>query len=46
MVIMINKNKDKGKKIPKENIAYKCLSLTMLDSVIKVNKMHYPQTLK
>ena len=32
-----------GKKIPKENTSYKCLSLIMLDSVIKVNKK-YPQT--
>ena len=34
-----------GKKIPKENISYKCLSLIMLDSVISVNKMHYSKTL-
>ena len=34
-----------GKKVPKENSSYKCLSLTMLDSVIKVSKMYYPQTL-
>ena len=34
-----------GKKIPKENASYKCLSLIMLDSVIKANKKHYPQTL-
>ena len=34
-----------GKKVPKENSSYKCLSLTMLDSVIKVSKMNYPQTL-
>ena len=33
-----------GKKVPKEN-SYKCLSFKMLDSVIKVNKKHYPQTL-
>ena len=31
-----------GKKV---NSSYKCLSLIMLDSVIKVNKKHYPQTL-
>ena len=35
----------RGKKIPKENASYKCLSLIMLDSVIRVNKKHYPQTL-
>ena len=34
-----------GKKIPKENASYKCLSLIMLDSVITVNKKYYPQTL-
>ena len=34
-----------SKKIPKENAAYKCLSLIMLDSVIRANKKHYPQTL-
>ena len=26
-----------GEKIPKENASYKCLSLTMLDSVIRAN---------
>ena len=31
--------------MPKENAPYKCLSLIMLDSVIRVNKNHYPQTL-
>ena len=40
----INKN-FQGKKIPKENASYKCLSLTMLDSVIRENKKYYPQTL-
>ena len=34
-----------GNKIPKENATYKCLSLIMLDSVIRVNKKYYPQTL-
>ena len=34
-----------GKKIPKENASYKCLSLIMLDSVIRVNKKYYPQKL-
>ena len=33
-----------GKKVPKENASYKCLSLIMLDSVISVNKKYYPQT--
>ena len=34
-----------GKKMPKENPSYKCLSLIMLDSVIIANKKYYPQTL-
>ena len=33
-----------GKKLPKENASYKCLSLIMLGSVIRANK-RYPQTL-
>ena len=33
------------KKVPKENPSYKCLSVTMLDSVIRVNKKYYPQIL-
>ena len=36
--------KDKGKKLPKENASYKCLLLIMLDSVVKVKKKYYPQT--
>ena len=31
--------------IPKENTSCKCLSLIMLDSVIKLNKKHCPQTI-
>ena len=34
-----------GKNVPKENASYKCLSLIMLDSVIRVNKKYYPPTL-
>ena len=34
-----------GKKVPKENASCKCLSLIMLDSIIKVKKKYYPQTL-
>ena len=34
-----------GKKVPKENASYKCLSLIMLDFVIRVIKKCYPQTL-
>ena len=33
-----------GKKVPKENTSYK-YTLIMLDSVIRVNKTYYPQTL-
>ena len=33
------------KKVPKENVPYKCLSLIMLDPVITANKKYYPQTL-
>ena len=32
-------------KIPKEKAPCKCLSIIMIDSVIKVNKKYYPQTL-
>ena len=31
-----------NKKIPKEKAPCKCLSITMLDSVIKTNKKYYP----
>ena len=31
--------------MPKENASYKCLSLIALDSVIRVNKKYYPQTI-
>ena len=34
-----------GKKVPKENVSYKCISLIILDSVIGVNKKYSPQTL-
>ena len=33
-----------GKKVPKQNASYKCLSLKKLDSVIRVNKKYHPQT--
>ena len=33
-----------GKKLPKENAWYKCLSLVMLDSIVKVKKKYYLQT--
>ena len=34
-----------NKKMPKEKIPCKCLSIIMLDSVIKANKKYYPQIL-
>ena len=35
----------KAKEYQKKNASYKCLSLIMLGSVIRVNKKYYPQTL-
>ena len=34
-----------NKKMPKEKTPCKCLSIIMIDSVIKANKEYYPQTL-
>ena len=34
-----------NKKMPKEKAPCKCLSIIMLDSVIKTNEKYYPQTL-
>ena len=34
-----------NKKMPKEKAPCKCLSIIMIDSVIKANKNYYPQTL-
>ena len=34
-----------NKKMPKEEAPCKCLSIIMLDCVIKANKKYYPQTL-
>ena len=34
-----------GKKTPKENLSYKCLSIITLESIIKANKKYYPQIL-
>ena len=33
-----------NKKIPKEKVPCKCLTIIMIDSVIKANKKCYPQT--
>ena len=32
-----------NKKVPKRDSSYKCLSLIMLDSVVRVGKKYYPQ---
>ena len=34
-----------GKEVPKEDASYKCLSLIVLESAIRVSKKYYPQTL-
>ena len=34
-----------GKKTPKENLSYKCLSIITLESIIKANKKYYTQIL-
>ena len=34
-----------SRKVPKENCSYECFSLIALDSVIKMGKNYYPQTL-
>ena len=34
-----------GNIIPKEYASYKCFSFIMIDSLIRVNKKYYPQTL-
>ena len=34
-----------NKKMPKEKVPYKCLSIIMLDSVIESDEEYYPQTL-
>ena len=34
-----------NKRMPKEKAPCKCLSIIMIDSVIKANKKYYPQTL-
>ena len=35
---------NKNSKLPEKNKAYKCMSLILLDSIIKINKKYYPQT--
>ena len=36
---------NKNNKLPVKNKPYKCVSLISLDSIIKLNKKYYPQTL-
>ena len=36
---------NKNNKLPEKNKTYKCMSLISLDSIIKINKKYYPQTL-
>ena len=38
-------NDNKNNKLPEKNKVYKCMSLISLDSIIKINKKYYPQTL-
>ena len=42
---MITNFPKKNKKMPKEKAPCKCLSMIMIDSVIKAKKKYYPQTL-
>ena len=36
---------NKNNKLSEKNKPYKCISLKSLDSIIKINKKYYPQTL-
>ena len=36
---------NKNNKLPEKNKPYKCVPLISLDSIIKINKKYYPQTL-
>ena len=36
---------NKNNKLPEENKRYKCMSLISLDSITKINRKYYPQTL-
>ena len=36
---------NKNNKLPEKNKPYRCMSLISLDSIIKINKKYYPQTL-
>ena len=36
---------NKNNLLPEKNKPYKCMSLISLDSIIKINKKYYPETL-
>ena len=36
---------NKNNKLPEKNKPHRCMSLISLDSIIKINKKYYPQTL-
>ena len=38
-------NDNKNNKLPEKSKAYRCMSLISLNSIIKINKKYYPQTL-
>ena len=39
-----NESSNNNKKLPKEKVPCKCLSIIMLDSVIESDEKYYPQT--
>ena len=45
IVTNFHDNDNKNNKLPEKNKVYKCMSLISLDSIIKINKKYYPQTL-
>ena len=45
IITNIHDNDNKNNKLPEKNKAYRCMSLISLDSIIKIKKKYYPQTL-
>ena len=45
IIINFHNIDNKNNKLPEKNKLYKCVSLVSLDSIIKINKQYYPQTL-
>ena len=45
IITNFHKTDNKNNKLPEENKLYKCVSLMPLDSIIKIDKKYYPQTL-